>query len=160
MRIYPCLLAATAALITITAPLAHAGTPQPPDWVLTAAHASTPDYPKTTMAVALDDEETLNVGPDGKGSLLQRRVIKILRPQGRNFANVFVPIDRDRKLHSFHVWSIGADGHPYTLRDNEIAEVGDDEYGMLYVDLHAKVAHAPAADPGAVIAYEYERAEP
>jgi transglutaminase-like putative cysteine protease len=135
----------------------HAGTPQPPDWVLTAAHALLPDYPKSTMAVALDDEETLTVQPDGKATLLKRRVIKILRPQGRGFATVFVPIDRDRKLHSFHVWSIAADGHPYTLRDNEIAEVGDDQYGMLYVDLHARVARAPAADPGAVVAYEYER---
>jgi hypothetical protein len=136
---------------------ALAGTPQPPDWVLTAAHASTPDYPKTTMAVALDDEETLTVQPDGKATLLKRRVIKILRPQGRGFATVVVPIDRDRKLHSLHVWSIAADGHPYTLRDNEISEVGDNEYGMLYVDLHAKIARAPAADPGAVVAYEYER---
>jgi transglutaminase-like putative cysteine protease len=125
--------------------------------VLTAAHASAPDYPKTTMAVALDDEETLTVAPDGKATLLKRRVIKILRPQGRNFANVVVPVDRDRKLRSLRVWSIASDGHPYTLRDNEIAEVGDNEYGMLYVDLHAKVARAPAADPGAVVAYEYER---
>jgi hypothetical protein len=138
---------------------ALAGTPQPPDWVLTAAHASTPDYPKTTMAVVLDDEETLTVEPDGKATLLKRRVIKILRPQGRGFATVVVPIDRDRKLRALHVWSIAADGHPYTLRDNEIAEVGDSEYGMLYVDLHAKVARAPAADPGAVVAYEYERTE-
>ena len=138
---------------------AMAGTPQPPDWVLTAAHASTPDYPKTTMAVVLDDEETLTVQPDGKATILKRRVIKILRPQGRGYGIVVVPMDRDRKLRSLHVWSIAADGHPYTLRDNEISEVGDDEYGMLYVDLHAKIAHAPAADPGAVIAYEYERAE-
>jgi hypothetical protein len=144
------------AAIASTVP-ALAGTPQPPDWVLTAAHASLPDYPKTTKAVALDDEETLTVQPDGKATLLKRRVIKILRPQGRGFATVFVPIDRDRKLRSLHVWSIAADGHPYTLRDNEIAEIGDDEYGMLYVDLHARVAHAPAADPGAVVAYEYER---
>lgn len=147
-----------AASIAVASSLpALAGTPQPPDWVLTAAHASTPDYPKTTMAVALDDEETLSVQSDGKATLLKRRVIKILRPQGRGFATVVVPIDRDRKLHSLHVWSIGADGHPYTLRDNEISEVGDNEYGMLYVDLHAKIAHAPAADPGAVVAYEYER---
>ncbi len=150
------LLAASLALALAPRP-AHAGTPQPPDWVLTAAHASTPDYPKTTMAVVLDDEETLTVQPDGKATLLKRRVIKILRPQGRGFATVVVPIDRDRKLRSLHVWGIAADGHPYTLRDNEIAEVGDNEYGMLYVDLHAKVARAPAADPGAVVAYEYER---
>jgi hypothetical protein len=136
-----------------------ADTPQPPDWVLTAAHASTPDYPKSTMAVALDDEETLTVQPDGKATLLKRRVIKILRPRGRNFAIVVVPIDRDRKLRSLHVWSIGADGRPYTLRENEIAEVGDNEYGMLYVDLQARIARAPAADPGAVVAYEYERTE-
>lgn len=136
---------------------AFAGTPQPPDWLLTAAHAATPDYPPTTMAVALDDEETLTVDSEGKATLLKRRVIKILRPQGRGFARIYVPIDRDRKLRSFHVWSIAADGHPYTLKDNEIAEIGDNEYGMLYVDLHAKAARAPAADPGAVVAYEYER---
>lgn len=136
---------------------AFGGTPQPPDWVLTAAHATTPSYPETTIAVALDDEETLTVDGDGKATLLKRRVVKILRPQGRGFAKIFVPIDHDRKLRSFHVWSIAADGHPYTLRDNEIVEVGDDEYGMLYVDLHAKAARAPAADPGAVVAYEYER---
>ena len=150
----PWLLAVPLAIASLPA---LAGTPQPPDWVLTAAHASTPEYPKTTMAVALDDEETLTVQPDGKATLLKRRVIKILRPQGRGFATVVVPVDRDRKLHSLHIWSIAADGHPYTLRDNEIAEVGDDEYGMLYVDLHAKLARAPAADPGAVVAYEYER---
>jgi transglutaminase-like putative cysteine protease len=157
LRTY-CVSSFLAASLVVGFPLpALAGTPQPPDWVLTAAHASTPDYPKTTMAVVLDDEETLTVEPDGKAILLKRRVIKILRPQGRNFANVFVPIDRDRKLRALHVWSIAADGHPYTLRDNEIAEVGDNEYGMLYVDLHAKAAHAPAADPGAIVAYEYER---
>ncbi len=38
--------------------------------------------------------------------MLKRRVIKILRPQGRGFATVVVPIDRDRKLHSLHIWSI------------------------------------------------------
>lgn len=152
----PVLLIAIA-LIAVAPPPAHAGTPQPPDWVLAAAHAATPDYPKTTMAVALDDEETLTVQPDGKATLLKRRVIKILRPQGRNFATVVVPIDRDRKLRSLHIWGIASDGHPNTLRDNEIAEIGDNEYGMLYVDLHAKVARAPAADPGAVVAYEYER---
>ena len=89
------------------------------------------------MAVVLDDEETLTVGPDGKATLLKRRVIRILRPQGRNFANVVVPIDRDRKLRSLHIWSIAADGHPYTLRDNEIVEVVpyDANRGGLLVEL-------------------------
>ena len=157
MRMAPGLVASPVLLIAIFPLPARAGTVQPPDWVLAAAHASIPDYPRTTMAVALDDEETLTVQPDGKATLLKRRVIKILRPQGRGFATVVVPIDRDRKLRSLHVWGVAADGHPYTLRDNEIVEVGDNEYGMLYVDLHVKIARAPAADPGAIVAYEYER---
>jgi transglutaminase-like putative cysteine protease len=149
--------AAALALAVAAASPSHAGTPQPPDWVLTAAHAALPDYPKTTKAVVLDSEEILTVGSDGQATLHQRRAIKILRPQGRAYATVIVPNDRDRKLKSLHVWGIAADGHPYTLSDKEIFETGNQEYGILYNDLHLKIAKAPAADPGAVIAYEYER---
>ena len=143
----------------LLAPVAQAGVPQPPDWVLAAAHAPTPTYPASVKAVILDREETLTVQPDGKALLHERRVVRILRQQGRGFATVVVPIDRDRKLRSLHVWSIAADGHPYTLPDREIAEVGNESYGILYEDLHLRVARAPAADPGAVIAYEYERTD-
>lgn len=135
--------------------VAYAG--GPPDWVTAAAHAPLPDYPKTTKAVVLDQEEVLSVGADGKATLHKRRVIKILRPQGRGFATVYVPFDHDRKIHSIHVWCIAADGHPYTLSDKEIVDVGNAEYGMLYVDLRARVAKAPAADPGSLVAYEYEQ---
>ena len=62
-------------------------------------------------------------------------------------------------MHSLHVWSIAADGHPYTLSDKEIAETSNEEYGILYDDLHLKIAKAPAADPGAIVAYEYERTD-
>jgi transglutaminase-like putative cysteine protease len=148
---------AVLALAAAVALPAHAGTPPPPDWVLAAAHASIPDYPKTTKAVVLDSEEILTVGADGKGTLHERRVIRILRPQGRAYATVIIPNDRDRKIKFLHVWGIAADGHPYTLKDKEIVEIGNDEYGILYNDLQLKIAKAPAADPGAVIAYEYER---
>ena len=149
----------TGALALVSALPAVAGNSQPPDWVIAAAHATLPDYPKTTKAVALVDEETLTVQADGKSTILKRRVIKILRPEGRGFADVVVPIDRERKLHSLHIWSIAADGHPYTLSDKEIFEVGNENYGILYQDDHLKVARAPAADPGAVVAYEYEQTD-
>jgi transglutaminase-like putative cysteine protease len=158
MRHRPLAILASA-LFLVSAQPAVAGSSQPPDWVLAAAHASLPDYPKTTKAVALVDEETLTVHADGKSTILKRRVIKILRPEGRGFADVVVPIDHDRKLHSFHIWSIAADGHPYSLSDKEIFEVGNENYGILYQDDHLKVARAPAADPGAVVAYEYEQTD-
>jgi len=145
------------ALLLAGAPLCMAGTPQPPDWVLQAAHAKLPPYPSSTKAVVLDDEETITVGADGKAIRHERRVIRILRPAGREYATVVVPISKDEKLRSLHVWSIAADGHPYSLSDKEMVEVGNNEYGILYNDLHLRVARAPAADPGSVIAYEYEQ---
>jgi uncharacterized protein DUF3857/transglutaminase superfamily protein len=155
MRTHTGLLAAILAFSSAVP--VSAGTPQPPGWMFTAAHASLPGYPPATKAVILDDEETVTVAADGKATLLQRVVIKILRPQGRGYAEVSIPMDRDSKVHWLHVWTIAADGHPYTLKDNEMGEIGNEEYGILYVDLHRKVAQAPAADPGAVIAYEYEQ---
>lgn len=154
-RLRALLLVGSAALLSGAA--AHAGTPPPPDWVLAAAHATTGDIPKSAKAVVLDSEAILTVTPDGKSVERIRKAIRILRPQGREYATVFVPVDRDRKIHFLHVWGISSDGRPYTLSDKEMIEVGDDEYGMLYVDLRARMAHAPAADPGAVVAYEYER---
>ncbi|HEX6773969.1 MAG TPA: DUF3857 and transglutaminase domain-containing protein [Acidobacteriaceae bacterium] len=136
---------------------ALAGTVRPPDWVLAATHAAAPSCPPSAKAVILDDEETLTVQSDGQATLVERVAIKILRPQGRDYANISIPMDRDSKVRWLHVWTIAADGHPYTLRDNEMAELGNNDYGMLYVDLHRKVAEAPAADPGAIMAYEYEQ---
>ena len=47
---------ATGLALAVAAALpAHGGNPPPPpDWVLAAAHAAIPDYPKATKAVVLD----------------------------------------------------------------------------------------------------------
>jgi hypothetical protein len=149
------LLAAT--LLLAATPACFAGTPQPPDWVLAAAHATLPSYPASTKAVVVNEEEILTVGADGRAIRHQRRAIRILRQQGRVYGTVVVPINKDEKIRSLRVWSIAADGHPYTLNDKEIIEVGNDEYGILYNDLHLRVGRPPAVDPGSTIAYEYEQ---
>ncbi|HZU08706.1 MAG TPA: DUF3857 domain-containing protein, partial [Pseudacidobacterium sp.] len=90
----------------------------------------------------------------------RREVIKLLRPQGREYGELFAGNGMGKKLLSFHAWSIAPDGHPYTVRDNEIREVGADGGGMLYVDYRAKVATPPGADPGGVVASESENLLP
>jgi hypothetical protein len=61
---------------------------------------------------------------------------------------------------SLHVWSIDAAGHEYSVKDNEIGDVGQPgEGGQLYSDERAKVANPPGRDPGGIIAYEYEKRE-
>lgn len=97
-----------------------------------------------------------------KGQAIEhvRRVVKILRPQGRDYGYPAVSYDKDSKVLSMHVWSIDKAGHEYSMKDNEIADVGaPGEGGELYSDDRAKVADPPGRDPGGVIAYEYEKRE-
>ncbi len=128
-----------------------------PDWVKAAASQTLPKYSDRTNAVVLRDDRTVSVGADGRATEHRRRVVKILRPQGREDARIFLPFDSETKLTDLHVWSIGPDGHEYTLRDKEIGEVGFPGQGSLYMDLHARVAEAPGRDPGGIVAYEYDQ---
>jgi len=128
-----------------------------PDWVRAAAAQNLPHYSAETNAVVLLEETTYTVAPDGTATEHYRSAMKILRPQGREDAVVGVPFDKDTKILSMHVWSIGPDGHEYALKDNEIVEEGYANEGSLYFDGRVKVARAPARDPGGIVAYEYEQ---
>jgi hypothetical protein len=129
-----------------------------PDWVVQAAAESLlPRYPPETKAVILLDEMLVTVGPDGKATERERKVIKILRPQGREYAEIVASYSKDNKLNSFHAWSIGPDGHQYSVKDEEVHDEALGEWGILYDDLRGKVVHPPGADPGGVVAYEAVR---
>jgi Domain of Unknown Function with PDB structure (DUF3857)/Transglutaminase-like superfamily len=139
---------------------ALAGKDSVPDWVRTAAQQTLPTYPATTNAVVLLDETTLTVSPDGKAVEHHRRAVKILRQAGRDEADVVVQFDKESKILSLHIWSIGPDGHEYAMKDNEILERGYGGSGGLYDDARYKMALAPGRDPGGVVAYESEQRLP
>ena len=128
-----------------------------PDWVRMAAAQKLPTYPADTNAVVLLDDTTYSVAPNGQATEHCRRVVRILRPQGRNAAVVVVPFDKDTRILSLHVWSVGPDGHEYSLKENEIVEYGYPGQGNFFEDDKVKVANAPGRDPGGVVAYEYEQ---
>jgi Domain of Unknown Function with PDB structure (DUF3857)/Transglutaminase-like superfamily len=128
-----------------------------PDWVRAAAAQTLPHYSPETNAVVLMEETTYSVAPDGTAMEHYRSAMKILRPQGREEAIIGVPFDKDTKILSLHVWSIGPDGHEYALKDKEIVEQGYANEGSLYFDGRVKVARAPGRDPGGIVAYEYEQ---
>lgn len=131
-----------------------------PAWVHTAATQTLPQLPETAKAVILLDDQTYTVAPDGRATEHERVVVKILRPQGREYGQPVVPFDKDMKVLSLHVWSIDPAGHEYALKDNEIREFGSPgEGGELYSDDKAKVASPPGRDPGGIVAYEFERRE-
>ncbi len=127
-----------------------------PDWVRTASQQKLPAYSPETNAVVLLEDTTYTVAPDGSAVEHLRRVVKILRPQGREEGVVEVPFNKDTKILSMHVWSIGPDGHEYAVKDNEMAERGYGE-GNFFLDDKVRIASAPGRDPGGVVAYEYEQ---
>ncbi len=130
-----------------------------PDWVREAAAKTLPTYTPETTAVVLLDDTTYSVEPNGQATEHYRRVVKILRPAGRDEGIVTVPFDKDSKVLSLHVWSIGPDGHEYAVDDKEITEFGYPNEGSLYEDLKYKALKAPGRDPGGIVAYEYEQRE-
>lgn len=127
-----------------------------PDWVRTAAAQTLPTYAPETNAVVLLEDTTYSVAPDGQATEHHRRVIKILRPRGREEAVVHVNFDKDTKILALHVWSIGPDGHQYALKDNEYVDLSFGE-GQFYVDEKYRIARAPGSDPGGIVAYEYDQ---
>ena len=150
-----------AALLPALCVSAYASKDQVPDWVRAAAAQTLPHYPEDTNAVVLLDETTFTVGNDGRAVEHNRHVVKILRPGGRDEGIVHIPFDKDSKILSLHVWSIGPDGHEYAVKDNEISEIGLPGEGALYDDIKYRVASPPGRDPGGIVAYEYEqRARP
>ena len=128
-----------------------------PDWVRAAIALPQGKFPAETSAVVLLDNTTLSVGSDGKSIEKHRRVVKILRPNGREQGLVGVPFDKDTKILSFHVWSVGPDGHEYQMKDDEMMEIGYPGQGNFYEDMRMKLAKPAGLDPGGVVAYEYEQ---
>src|SRR5271168_3403026 len=128
-----------------------------PDWVVQAAASKLPSYPANTGAVVLLDDRLVTVASDGRATERERRVLKILRPRGREYAEIVAPYSKDEKLDYFHAWSIGPDGHQYTVKDQEVHDQALGEWGILYDDLRGKIVTPPAADPGGIIAYEVQR---
>jgi hypothetical protein len=125
-----------------------------PDWVMQAA--ATTGHWGDARAVILLNDTLVTVSADGKAVERDRMVVKILRQEGRDYARPRVFFSKDGKLDSFHVWSIGPDGHRYAMKDNEYVDVGLDMSGegILYNDERMRAASPPGADPGGIIAWE------
>src|ERR1700722_5477425 len=97
-------LAAIGMWIGASTGTAYASSPSVPDWVKQAAAETLPAYPPETRAVVLLEETTLTIEPNGRGTEHVRRVVKILRPQGRGYGEIGIPFNADTRVNYLHVW--------------------------------------------------------
>ncbi len=160
---YPCVgrFTAKAAVFVVLSPALRLGVERGPGLGQDCRTADAPALPETTKAVVLLDDETYTVDAKGQAVEHVRKVVKILRPQGRDDAYPSVWYDKDSKMLSLHAWSIDPAGHEYAVKDNEMVEgsppgEGNNQY---YEDIKFKVAAPPGRDPGGIVAYEYEKRE-
>ena len=142
-------------LLLISAPLVAAASVSIPDWMRQAAAQSVPAYPGDTTAVVLLDYTEKTVTGPTEYIEHYRRVVKILRPEGRSEGELSVYLGRQQKLLSVHAWSIDSTNREYELKDKDFIETSP-YTEELYSDFHFRSAKAPAAQPGSFIGFEYQ----
>jgi len=138
--------------LVLRASMAYAGVP---DWVRQAADLkiSTPD--PEIKAIVLLDEIRYTVQSNDDVIEHHRRVVRIVRKEGRDEGHLVAWAGNKGKFSSVHAWTIDKAGRDYELKDKDFQETSPYSED-LYSDIRLRVAQAPAADPGSVVAFEYE----
>lgn len=131
-----------------------------PDWGMEAAKTKTPDYAKDASAVVLLDELVETIDASGRATERHRKVIRILKPQGRD-NSCSVVYDVDQKINYFRAWTIATDEKTYQAQDTDFADKGMLTGDSVMLDTaKARIAHPPAIDVGAVLVCESEELQP
>ncbi len=130
-----------------------------PAWMHALVNAPLPAHDEKTNAVLLYSEDILSVQGNGKIKRTERRVFKILRPDGRKYGRVYANFDSETKINSIHGWCIPAQGKDYEVKDKDAMETAlfGVQDGELMTDFKTKVLTIPAADPGNIVGYEIDQ---
>jgi Domain of Unknown Function with PDB structure (DUF3857) len=142
-------------LLAGISPLAIAGSVSVPDWVRQAAAQPLQAYSPETKAVVLLEQTDYTVQGPGDYVEHSRRIVKILRPEGRREGDLLVDLSQGEKLNSIHAWTIDSGGREYELKQKDFTEKSFPSF-ELYSDVRFLSATAPAAEPGSAIAVEFE----
>ena len=153
----PALFLAAALLLSACLQPSFAKSNQPvPDWAMQAYKTPIPDYAKDAAAVILYDEFVETIDAQGRAVERERRVKRVLKPQGRAQITCSVGYSEDEKINYFRVWTIAANEKQYQAQDYDFTEEGDTGVPIMLSTNKARIAHAPAVDVGATIVCESE----
>jgi hypothetical protein len=128
-----------------------------PDWLRSAAQQPAKKYADDVNAVVLLHETETTVKDNGEIVTRERKVVKVLRPEGREAAFQFVPFDDETRLNYFKGWSISARGQEYEARKDDIVEISGVNQTELYSDAKYKAMRIPGVDVGTVVGVEWEQ---
>jgi len=127
-----------------------------PAWMHAAANSPLPTYDSKTSAVLLYSEDVTTVSSDGKMKGIERRVYKILRPEGREYAVAYAYVGSDTRVGSMRGWCIPKEGKDYEVKDKDAIERTVGGGGELVTDLKLRSLAIPAGEPGNIVGYEIQ----
>lgn len=130
--------------------------PVAPTWLKSLAAAPAPAIAGKAEAVVLLDESIQKVSPDGKIVTTVAGAVRVLKRDGRDWAQVRIPYnDQAEKVTAFDAWLVAADGTAknYLRKDTLDAALDRDS---VYTDARVLLLSAEAeADVGSVFGYSY-----
>jgi hypothetical protein len=134
------------------------GSATAPDWMHAQQSLPVPDHDPKAEAVILYQESNITVSSNGKVKRLDRRVLKLLRPDSRTWAWPRFYFSNLSPITSLHGWSIPPNGKDFEMRDRDIIEASVDlDGGELMSDSRMKLMQIPGAEVGTLVGYEVER---
>jgi hypothetical protein len=158
LHILPALaLLAAVAAFTGAVPAAAWDKHEPvPQWAVDAAKTPTPASAKDSPAVVLFDEYLITVDEQNHAVERERKAVRILKPQGREYAQCYAEYDIDEKLNYFHSWTITLDGRQFQAMESDFTDFGAYDEPILQMTERIRAVKPPASDPGAVVVCETE----
>jgi len=127
-----------------------------PEWLRALAQQPTKHYADDVNAVVLLDEGESTVKDNGEIVWHARLAYRILRPEGKSYAQHEIGFDNETKITYFRGWSITAKGQEYEAKEKDAFEKSLTSF-EVYSDDKEKILVLPGADVGTVVGFEYER---
>src|SRR5262245_26956677 len=90
-----------------------------PDWLRNLAQGPQKKYPDDANAVVLLDDGETTVRDNGEIVTHARIVYRILRPEGREYAQFELFFNSETKINYLRGWSITAKGQEYEAKDKD-----------------------------------------
>lgn len=130
-----------------------------PAWMQAQKTVALPSHDDETPAVVLYSESILTVLGPGKMKRLDRRVYRILRPEGESLGLLRVGFDSQSRITALRGWSIPASGKDFETKDRDAVETAltNVDGGELITDYRLRLLRIPGATVGSLVGYEVEQ---
>jgi transglutaminase-like putative cysteine protease len=143
-------------VLTVSFGTARASGDDAPAWLRQAANLTIPTYDKDVTAVVLVDDGTISVGDDGRIVKVYNFAVRILRRDGRGYAQARVGyVPESGKVKELRAWLIRGDGEVKRYGKDETVDLAGTPNDIYDEYRFKRITAGSEADAGTVFGYTY-----